>query len=269
MSSRKDRVIAQYDSSQAAADYARSYEGSRAEGRFFRSRLQLVKNILASCPEGDLLDAGCGPGIMVHALIDSRPHDFRITVLDQSFAMVNYCVTTVRDIGKVYPTVGQLEAMPFADASFDVTLAMGVLEYTNAKLGIREISRVTRPGGLIILTMLNPLSAYRLTDWLLRRPAARLLGEIEKFCRVPAGRRHGAHRSGIHAYPAFILRRLMKQAGLKPIDLVYFDVTPTIPPFDRLPRMIRRAERISHDRTVTHGWRGWMGTAYLIAARRA
>ncbi len=206
---------------------------------------------------------------MVHTLLESRPHDFRITVLDQSFEMIKYCVTKVHDTGKIYPTVGQLEAMPFVDATFDVTLVMGALEYTNIRLAIREISRVTRPEGLIIVTMLNPLSAYRLADLLLLSPATRLLGVVEKLRGVPTGHRHGGHPSGIRAYPVFILRHLMRQAGLQPVDIIYFDVTPTIPPFDRLPGMIRRAERTPYERTVTRGWRRWMGTAYLITARRS
>jgi ubiquinone/menaquinone biosynthesis C-methylase UbiE len=269
MPSRKDRVAAQYNNSQAAADYARANEGSRPEGRFFRSRLQLVENILAPCPGGTLLDAGCGPGIMVRTLLESRPDDFRITVLDQSFAMVEYCVAKVNDIGEIYPTVGQLEAMPFADATFDVTVVMGALEYTNVRLAIREIYRVTRPEGLIIVTMLNPLSPYRLIEWLLLGPVTRLLRAMEKWREIPTERQHGARLSGIHAYPVFVLRRLMTQTGLQPVDIVYFDVTPDIPPFDRLPRMRLRAERTPHERTVTRGWRRWMGTAYLIAARRS
>ena len=267
MASREERVIAQYGNSRAAADYVRANQGSRPEGRYFRSRLQLVMNILASCPGGDLLDAGCGPGVMVHALLESRPRDFRITALDLSPAMVEHCVAWARDIGEIYPAVGRLETMPFADVTFDVTIVMGALEYTNVRLAIREISRVTRPGGLVIVTMLNPLSPYRLTEWFGFRPLIRLIGVIEKFCRIPTERQHGARRSGIHAYPAFVLRRLLKQTNLEPIDIFYFDVIPAIPPFDRLPRMIHRAERIPHERTVTRGWRRWMGTAYLIAAR--
>lgn len=267
--SRKDHVIVQYGDSQAAADYARANEGSRPEGRFFRSRLRLVQDLLAYCPGGDLLDAGCGPGVMVRTLLQSRQHDFRITALDQSSAMAEYCASRARDIGEVYLTVGQLEAMPFADATFDITLVMGVLEYTDAHQALREVSRVTRPGGLVIATMLNPLSAYRLTEWFLFWPAVRLLGAIERFCGIPAERRHGAHPSGIHAFPAAILRRLMRQTGMRPVDTVYFDVTPIVPPFDRLPQMIRRAERTAHERTVTRGWGRWMGTAFLIAARRS
>lgn len=267
--SRKARVTAQYESPQAADDYARTHDASAPEGRFFRSRLRLVQDVLAHCPGGDLLDAGCGPGVMVLTLLKSRPNDFRITALDQSPAMVKYCADSARGIGEVRTMVGELEAMPLADASFDVTLVMGALEYTNVRAAAQEISRVTRQDGLVIVTMLNPLSLYRLTEWFLYWPLLRMAGAIEKLFGIPAERRHGANRSGIHALPAGDLQRLLRHVELQPVDLVYFDVTPLIPPFDRLPRMKLRAQQTAHERTVTRGWRRWLGTAYLVAARRS
>jgi ubiquinone/menaquinone biosynthesis C-methylase UbiE len=204
---------------------------------------------------------------MARALLESRPHDFCITVLDQSPAMVEYCAASVRDVGEVCPIVGRVEVMPFADSTFDVTLIMGALEYADARAAVREISRVTRPGGLVIVTMLNPLSLYRFTEWFLYRPFLRVLEAIERSLGVPGERRHGARATGIHVFPAGRLRRLMRHAGLQPIDVAYYDVTPLVPPLDRLPRMMRKAERTTHERAVTRGWRRWMGTAYLIAAR--
>jgi ubiquinone/menaquinone biosynthesis C-methylase UbiE len=267
-SSRKDRVLTQYGNSQAVASYARGYEGSRPGARFFRSRLKLVLDILASCPGGDLLDAGCGPGLMVLELLKSRPHDFRIAALDQSAAMIEYCAARVGDTGQVHLAIGELEAMPFADTTFDVILVMGALEYTDARLAIREVSRLARPGALIIVTMLNPLSVYRLTEWFIFWPLKRLLGASEKLRGVLAELRHRAPLSGIHAFPASVLRRWMRQSSLRPVDTVYFDVTPAVPPFHRLPRFIRRGQGAADERTITRGWRRWLGSAYLIAARR-
>ncbi len=267
--SRKARVTAQYESAQAADEYARAHDGSAPAGRFFRSRLRLVQDVLASCPGGDLLDAGCGPGVMVLTLLKSRPHDFRITALDQSPAMVKYCADSVREVGEVRAMVGELEAMPLGDASFDVTLVMGALEYTNVQAAVQEISRVTRQGGLVIVTMLNPLSLYRLTEWFLYWPLLRMAGAIQRFFGTPAERRRGARRSGVHALPAGKLQRLLRHVGLQPVDVIYFDVTPLIPPFDRLPRTKLKARQTAHARTVTRGWRRWMGTAYLVVARRS
>jgi len=266
---RKARVVAQYGSRQAAAAYAQLLDGQSPRGRNQRYRLRLVQEMLARHPGGDLLDAGCGPGIMARTLLTTRPADFSVTVLDQSAAMIDYCRENVRDVGEVHATVGQLEALPFADASFDVALIMGALEYADVRATLRETARVLRPGGLVVVTMLNPFSPYRLTEWVLYWPLVRLVGLIEEKLAGPARRRHAAGHTGIRTVPRGRLERKLIGVGLLPIEVVHYDITALIPPLDRLPAVIRRAGRIPYERTVDRGWRRWLGTAYLIMARRS
>jgi ubiquinone/menaquinone biosynthesis C-methylase UbiE len=265
--SRKELAAAQYGSAQSADEYAGAYQDSHAVGRFLRTRLLLVQDILASCPGGDLLDAGCGPGAIAQALLKSRPHDFRISVLDQSRAMVEYCAESARALGKVYPTVGELEALPYAAATFDVALAMGVLEYTNARAAVNEISRVTRPGGLVVITMLNPLSPYRISERVIYRPVIRMLGTLQTCLHVPVDRRLKVDATGINALTSGKLRRLMAQAGLKPVNLVYYDFTLPVPSFGRQPSIADGAGSPGRERMVR--WSRWLGTGYLVAARRS
>jgi len=265
--SRSETVAAQYEGARAAADYARAYRGSGSQGRYFRSRLQLIQDVLAACPGGSLLDAGCGPGVMVQELLKSRPNDFRITALDQSPAMVECCMAGTRELGEVGPAVGRLEAMPFADASFDVILVMGALEYADARVAVREISRVARPGGLVIVTMLNPLSPYRLAEWFLYWPLRRALGAIEGGLGVPARKRHGVPASGIRALTVRRLRWMMRQVNLQPVDLIYYDLTLLVPPLDRFPRVVRTADRVVRESAAARGRGRRLGTAYLVVAR--
>jgi ubiquinone/menaquinone biosynthesis C-methylase UbiE len=267
-SSRKEHVTAQYASAESADEYADAYQDSRTAGRFLRARLGIVQDILASCPGGDLLDAGCGPGIMVQAVLKSRPHDFRISALDQSPAMVERCAESARSLGKVYPAVGQLEALPYADATFDVTLTMGVLEYTDARAAVKEISRVTRPGGLVVATMLNPLSPYRIAEWIVYRPLLRALGAAEMYLHVPEERRHRADATGIHAHTSGKLRRLMRQANLVPVELVYYDPALPLPPLGHLRSIARRAGQASKERVTAKKSSRLLGTGYLVVARR-
>jgi ubiquinone/menaquinone biosynthesis C-methylase UbiE len=267
-SSRKEHVAAQYASAQSADEYADAYEDSRTAGRFLRARLQIVQDILENCSGGDLLDAGCGPGIMVQTLLKSRPQDFRISALDQSPAMVGHCAASTRSLGKVYPAVGQLEALPYANATFDVTLTMGVLEYTNARVAVNEISRVTRPGGLVVATMLNPLSPYRIAEWILYRPLLRVLGAVEMCLHVPEERRHRAGATGIRMHTSGKLRRLMTQANLIPVQLVYYDATSPIPPSGHLRSIARQAGRAGRERMTAAKWSRWLGMGYVVVARR-
>jgi len=265
-SSRQERAAAEYSSAESADEYASAYQNSRAVGRFLRARLRLVQDVLAGCPGGDLLDAGCGPGIMAQALLKSRPDDFRISVMDQSWAMVEYCATSTRSPGTVYPAVGRLEALPYANATFDITLAMGVLEYADIYAALNELSRVTKPGGLVVTTMLNPLSPYQIIEWILYRPVFQVLGAVEICLQVPVERRHKTGTKGIHGFTPGKLRRLMTQADLEPVDLVYFDLTLPIPPFYG-PSMEASEERKASERRTMARWSRWLCRGYLVAAR--
>ncbi|MBW8795388.1 MAG: methyltransferase domain-containing protein [Streptomyces sp.] len=258
-------VTAQYATAADATRYAESYGGRRPQARFFWSRLHVVDEALRAVRRGRLLDVGCGPGMLVRHLLDTRPGAFRITGCDLSPAMIDAAAARTAGSGDVEFSVACVEEMPFPDQYFDVVVAMGVLEYADAGDALREIARVVRPGGLVVVTMLNPLSPYRLVEWCVYWPLLRVLGRVEGLFGVP---RHAADVSGIRAIRPARLRRMMRQSGLTPQDAVHFDVTPLVPPLDRPVRRWSRTWREHPERTVSRGARRCLGTAYLVRARR-
>lgn len=264
---RKDHVTAQYGTLCAARDYARGHAQPHADGRHLTARVEIVLDLLSGAPGGALLDAGCGPGVLARSLLRSPWHSFGITVLDQSPAMVSYCVRDAGKDGKLTASIGDLEALPFGAASFDVILATGVLEYLDARVAIGEMSRVTRQGGTAVASMLNPFSPYRLTQWFLYWPALRAVGAIERMLGVRRGCRHDAAVTGIRALPPCRLRRYMRQAGFTEVRVIYFDPTVLVPPFDRHPAIARIAERVT-GALARRGLKRWLCTGYLITGRR-
>lgn len=264
---REEQVAAQYDREEAAVNYAAGYAGRGCSTRYYHSRQYAVTQALADMRGGKLLDVGCGPGMFISHLLRTRPGDFRVTAYDRSTAMAQEVRRRVGSASDVQVQVGRAEDMPFPDDAFDVVVAMGVLEYTHAYTALCEIARVTRPGGRVLVTMLNPLSPFRLTEWLAYWPLARLLGRMERLVGGPERVRHGASRTGIRALPSTRLRRLMRHAGLVPQGVVYYDVTPLVPPLDKLARRWSRSWLTHPERTVrrTPPLR-WLGTAYLVSA---
>ncbi|WP_236794403.1 class I SAM-dependent methyltransferase [Amycolatopsis sp. GM8] len=261
--SRADAVTAQFAGSPEVSEYAAAHSGGGTPARYYRSRFHAVDSVLAGCPGGELLDVGCGPGMLVEHLVRTRPDAFSITACDQSVAMIDAVTAKVGHREDVRVSLGSVEKMPFPDACFDVVLATGVLEYVNVDRALPEITRVLRPGGVAVVTMLNPLSPYRLVEWGLYWPARRVLGRVEAALGVPPQHRHGARRTGIRALPARRLRHKLSGAGLLVEDLVFYDVTYLVPPLDRL-----RRRRDDPDSTVRRRGVGRiLGTAYLIAAR--
>lgn len=260
-------AAAQYETLTDARRYAASHQGWGPGARYLHSRLHIVDEVLRDSRGGDLLDAGCGPGVLLRHLVDTRPADFRMTGCDQSAAMIKVARERLADAADLRLTVADIEKLPFPEGSFDVVVAMGVLEYTDARRALRELARVIRPGGLVVVTMLNPRSPYRLFEWSVYWPAVRLLGRVERWAGTPPERRHAASRTGIRALSRRRLCRLLGDLGLRPVDIAYYDVTPLLPPFDRLVRRWSRRWREHPETTVSRGARRCLGTAYVVAAR--
>ena len=99
---------------------------------------------------------GCGPGRFWLAAAARLPADLAITLADLSPGMLAEALASVRRLGRwpdVRGDVADVCALPFADASFDVVLAMHMLYHApDPDLAVREIARVLKPGGRAIVT---------------------------------------------------------------------------------------------------------------------
>jgi SAM-dependent methyltransferase len=98
-----------------------------------------------------LLDVGCGPGTITADLAE-RVAPGRATGLDAEPAMVERAAAVARDRGltNVDFEVGDVHALPFVDATFDVVHAHQVLQHVvDPVAALREMRRVCRPGGYV------------------------------------------------------------------------------------------------------------------------
>src|SRR5690606_6986261 len=98
-----------------------------------------------------LLDAGCGAGLL--ALLATF-RGARVTALDASAALLAIARERLpaADLGE-----GDLEALPFADASFDAVTAVNSLFYaSDIDAAAGELCRVTRPDGRVVVTAWGP-----------------------------------------------------------------------------------------------------------------
>jgi SAM-dependent methyltransferase len=98
-----------------------------------------------------LLDAGCGAGLL--ALLGSL-RGAQVTALDASPGMV---AVARQRLASADVREGDLESLPFNDASFDAVAAVNSVFYA-ADMGgaMRELARVARPGGRVVITAWGP-----------------------------------------------------------------------------------------------------------------
>jgi SAM-dependent methyltransferase len=93
-----------------------------------------------------VLDVGAGPGALTAVLVDLVGAE-RVAAIDPSQSFV----AALRDrLPGVDARAGSAEDLPWEDASFDVALAQLVVHFMRDPVaGLREMGRVTRPGGTV------------------------------------------------------------------------------------------------------------------------
>lgn len=102
---------------------------------------------------GDVLDYGCGPGFLVHHLLD---RDVTVRAFEFSDAYVD--VVTKRAAGRrgwAGLEIAPQLPTPYPDASFDLIFCLETLEHlTDDVLNpvLRELYRLCRPGGSVFIT---------------------------------------------------------------------------------------------------------------------
>jgi SAM-dependent methyltransferase len=115
--------------------------------------LASVPSVVTPAAGAKVLEVGCGPGRFWQAA-GAWPADLVITLTDLSPGMAEEALATVRGFGRWADVVSQVAdvcALPFADASFDIVLAMHMLYHApDPDLAVREIARVLRPGGVAV-----------------------------------------------------------------------------------------------------------------------
>lgn len=124
-------------------------------------RVQAILNHLGNLNGKRVLDAGCGKGRYA-ALIKHRFPQADVTALDISAEMLRHVPPGIRTVQH-----GILD-MPFTPAEFDAVICIEALEHVvQIEEGIKELARVLKPGGKLIIIDKNKekLGALEMPNW--------------------------------------------------------------------------------------------------------
>ncbi len=130
----------------------------------------LVREQIGSVTGLRVLEVACGRGGFVRELSRCGAH---VTGCDFSFAALRIGQEKLRAAGHGGSSAlvqGDAQGLPFADNSFDVVVSCETIEHVpDVRSALREMSRVARPGGKLLLTTPN---------------YANLMGLYELYARV-------------------------------------------------------------------------------------
>jgi SAM-dependent methyltransferase len=151
------------DPALVASEYAdesrlrRRAAGYAGAGTRQDARIPLVEAVVAAAPRC-VLEVGCGWGELAEWI--SREAGAEVVAVDLSPRMVELALER-----GVEASVADVQALPFADATFDVVVAAWMLYHVpDLDRGLAEIARVLRPGGTFVASTNSRFHLQELRD---------------------------------------------------------------------------------------------------------
>ncbi len=162
-----------------------------------RERLAEILNV---APGERILEVGPGTGYYTLDVAEWTGEEGSVEILDVQREMLDHTMRRAAEVGlgNVHPTQADATGMPYDDASFDAAYLVTVLgEVPDQAAALRELSRVLRPGGrLVVGELLGDPHYVGLNSMRLRAAAAGLeyermignrLGFFARFAKPAAG----------------------------------------------------------------------------------
>ncbi len=122
-----------------------------------RVEWELIDDLLRPAQEEFILDAGCGTGVFTLDMISCGA---RVVGLDLSLSMIRRARQKAR--GSCLRTLSaDILHLPFPENTFEKTVSITALEFIpEGQKAIKELFRVTRKGGTVVVATLNSLSPW-------------------------------------------------------------------------------------------------------------
>lgn len=242
-----------------AEAWAAEYDSASAGGHALRERRRRLLEVLEGAT-GELLDVGCGSAVLA---ADLQAAGWRYCGVDGSLPMVRAARARPAATGVTRTAVSDVLRLPFRDASFDAVICIGVLDRVADQTGaVRELVRVLRPGGQVVVSFANRHSPYAVWSSSVFRP---LVGRLARLRAGPGRGPDLASRALLRSPRS--AGRVLRTAGAEPVRVEHYAHFVLPSPLDELlpvtaARLAARLEGLRRTR-----WR-WLAIGFLVAAQK-
>ena len=182
-------------------------------------RKRAVKETIDSNEPMQVLDVACGTGDFTIEIARKAAPGSKITGIDLSEGMMKIGREKIASAA-VEATLeyGDCEALTYADNSFDrITVGFGVRNFEHLELGLREMQRVLKKGGkLVILELSIPSNSF--IRWCYKLYFLKILPAIGGWVSGNRGAYNYLPASVLHFPAPDKFQAMMREAGFPTVE---------------------------------------------------
>lgn len=125
-----------------------------------KAKFNIIKTQIGNRSFYEALDLGCSGNSILPFLPNIKRRFY--------FDIARKPLTQFRNIPGNFPVIGMLEHLPFPNNSFDLISALDVIEHIyHDKIAAKEIMRVLKTGGILLITVPHSMKYYSYQDSLI------------------------------------------------------------------------------------------------------
>jgi ubiquinone/menaquinone biosynthesis C-methylase UbiE len=208
---------------EAAEAYDSWYEGLSDGGDEPRSPWHLqIQPLFGNLRGKRVLEVGCGQGEFSLWLAGRDP----TVLVGADLSGVAVSRAKERTGSRAAFIVSDIQQMPFPDEAFDVVVSCETVEHVpNPQLAVRELARVLRPGGTLVLTTpnyLNAMGLYRIYLRLRGRRFTEVGQPINQLTSIPRSI-FWLRRAGVSPSRLMSLGHYLPWPGRPPLRFLQLD----------------------------------------------
>tara|TARA_Y100000588_G_C14241658_1_gene919668 strand:- start:571 stop:1344 length:774 start_codon:yes stop_codon:yes gene_type:complete len=150
----KDILISHFDKDALKNDAEEKINvyGSKDNNKFLRAPYEYIEdNLLNDIENKKILDYCCGTGLYSILPAVRKAHIFGIDFSEKSIEIAKQRAELFDVNNNCNFTVGDAEELDFEDNFFDLVLSYGSLSYLNLEKSFKELKRVLKPSGKVIV----------------------------------------------------------------------------------------------------------------------
>jgi ubiquinone/menaquinone biosynthesis C-methylase UbiE len=229
-----------------------------------RKRVDWIERVAGPLRGKSIIDCGCGAGEYVRSLSALGAEVWGVEYSEEKILEARRHA----DLPQERVSVGDIERLEFEEGRFDVALVNEVLEHVPDDLqGIREVHRIVKPGGLVVVFSPNRLYPFE-THGVSLRSGTKVPHYVPFVPYVPV--RLGLFEYWARNYWPWELRRLIGSGGFSIVRSAYVwqtfeNISGNQPRLIRVLRPLLRSIAALFE--ATPGLRAF-GVSQLIVARK-